>query len=840
MSSNATRLTCFALISALELDLRSLILLAPDQEALSWSSSLLEKLNRRAGTSGSLVSRERLLEYFDFADAFEVVLANQDAFDSAASGMVKSQAKELGRLTQVRNRVAHSRPMEIDDLAVTLDVCREFAKNSSWVELRTTLTRLEEEPEYVLGLTIQLPSDSVRVTLNNLPIPEFDETGFFGRKKELARIKKALLGPYPVVSVLGDGGIGKTAIALRAAYDLIDDSRADYDAVVWVTAKSTVLTGSEIQTISGAIQSSLGLFESAVSEMGGAIAASDATAELLGYLENFKVLLILDNLETVTDQRLRDFLLDLPLGSKVLITSRIGLGIENPVKLGPLDEDESVRLLRALASIRDVKLLRSMDDGALRNLASKMNGHPLFIRWLVTGVQAGKRPAELVSGNGILLDFCMSNVYDKLGQDARQVLGVMQAVRGARAQGEIAFLCNLGARRIQAALLDLMTTNFVIMKQSVVEDLDGVYEVGDFALQYLAKNHSIDTRTRGLIAERAQQLLELGHQMRSDGSRNRYAWSTIDVRGAHDVPAARFLVEALRALEHENPDEALRLGSEAQTLAPTYYEAWRIEGVAHEARHDLLAAQRAFEISSDLAPFSAVIGYHYGAFLQRLGDHHKALQVLQKAATSEDSARIRHEIALVHFVLANYLETIDVCSTLLVEARAERHVDIDLELALRAAVFGAEQAKFDGRLADALVLIEAGYGCFKNARVDWVNATNADFAVRLKDLSLLIATLGGADDYMRKKSEELSSSLLDRLRVADPVFLGRATSIVANVETDRAFGFIKADPQDRFFHRSDLLDRTQWDSFSSNVIVAFDADDKDSRGPRARRVRLLD
>ncbi|MDP4332872.1 NB-ARC domain-containing protein [Curtobacterium sp. A7_M15] len=729
--------------------------------------------------------------------------------------------------------------MEIDDLAVTLDVCRSFAVGPEWIELAQTIRRLESEPEYVLGLTIQLPSDPVRVTQNNLPIPEFDETGFFGRKKELARIKKALLGPYPVVSVLGDGGIGKTAIALRAAYDLIDDSRADYDAVVWVSAKSTVLTGAEIQTISGAIQSSLGLFESAVNEIGGTSSPENATTELLGYLENFKILLILDNLETVTDQRLRDFLLDLPLGSKVLITSRIGLGIENPVKLGPLDEDDSLRLLRALASIRDVALLRSMGDGGLKNLVARMNGHPLFIRWLVTGVQAGKRPAELVSGNGILLDFCMSNVYDKLDADARQVLGAMQAVRGSRAQGEIAFLCNLGARRVQAALLQLMTTNFVIMKRSVVEDLDGVYEVGDFALQYLAKNHSIDARTRGLFSERSQQLLDLGHQMRADGARNRYYWATIDVRGAHDVPAARFLVEALRALERGNPDEALTACAEAQTLAPTYHEAWRVEGIAHEARHDILSAQQAFEVSFDLAPQSAVAAYHFGTFLQRIGDQTRALQLLQTAAKYDNTARIRHEIATAHFSIGRYLEVVDICSTLLHEARSERHVNVDLLLALRAAVFGAEQAKFDGRLADALVLIEAGYECFRTARIEWLSAAHSDLMVRLRDLAAVIVSLGGGDTYIDSKSTELSSKVIDRLRIVDVALLGRETSVVANFDSDRGFGFISSLPQDRFFHKSDLIDRADWEVVDQNVIVAFDSDDKDGRGPRARRVRML-
>ncbi|CAM5328033.1 hypothetical protein SRIMM317S_01582 [Streptomyces rimosus subsp. rimosus] len=41
---------------------------------------------------------------------------------------------------------------------------------------------------------------------------------------------------------------------------------------------------------------------------------------------------------------------------------------------------------------------------------------PLYIRWFVAGVQAGKRPEELFNGNELLLDFCMSNVYQYLNE----------------------------------------------------------------------------------------------------------------------------------------------------------------------------------------------------------------------------------------------------------------------------------------------------------------------------------------------------------------------------------------------------------------------------------------
>jgi hypothetical protein len=407
--------------------------------------------------------------------------------------------------------------MEVNDLATSLDVARALNKADSgnWETTRDTLERLQKTPEFVLGLTIQLPSDPDDRAFNNLPVPDFDETGFMGRANEIRRIKKAILGPYPVVSILGDGGIGKTSIALKVAYELLDDDAAKFDAIVWVTAKSTILTTGEIQNISGAIQDSLGLFEEAARNLGG-IVGEDPMAELLDYLESFRVLLILDNLETVNDQGLRDFLLDLPNGSKVIITSRIGLGIENPVKLEPLAPAESKGLLKALASIRDVKILRELDEVGLDKLVAKLQGHPLYIRWLVAGVQSGKRPSDLVRNNSLLLDFCMSNVYNKLGERARGVLQSMQVMPGVRSQGELAYLNALKAIPIQSALLELMTTNFVALRRSGDDELEAGYETSDFASQYLSQHHPVEAIFRGEVTARSHELSDIAAKLRYD------------------------------------------------------------------------------------------------------------------------------------------------------------------------------------------------------------------------------------------------------------------------------------------------------------------------------------
>ncbi|HEX8324053.1 MAG TPA: hypothetical protein VF595_09075, partial [Tepidisphaeraceae bacterium] len=130
----------------------------------------------------------------------------------------------------------------------------------------------------------------------------------------------------------------------------------------------------------------------------------------------------------------------------------IGLGIENPVNLAPLTDDDAANLLRAVARIREVKVINTMDVETISNMIAKLKGHPAFIKWLVAGVQAGRRPSDLVSDNALLLDFCMSNVYDQLSEETRAVLRSMQVLQGPRSQAELAYINNVTATAIQSAL----------------------------------------------------------------------------------------------------------------------------------------------------------------------------------------------------------------------------------------------------------------------------------------------------------------------------------------------------------------------------------------------------
>lgn len=851
MSLSATRLTCFALLSSMEEDLRAAIL-----GACGENDDAREILNSDRHDRAALrLAREvgaqaksnilNLVPYLDFSDAYEVLSGIKTRLPEEVQASLQVFAPSLGKLTQVRNRVAHTRPMEIDDLAVVHDVAKGIyaASPSLWGNLSRTLKKLEENPAYVLGLTINLVSDPDNAPQHNLPAPEFDETGFFGRRKELDRIKKAIKGAYPVVSILGDGGIGKTSIALKAAYELLDDPHSPFDAFVWVTAKATILTVNEIQRISGAIENSLGLFASAAEQLGGQQAkrSADPVAEVLSYLEYFKVLLILDNMETVLDQRLRDFLLDLPMGSKVIITSRIGLGIENPVSLAPLSNEDSTRLLQKLARVRNVDALQGLPAPAMSKMVQAMKGHPAYIRWFVAGVQAGKRPEELLHENDLLLEFCMSNVYGHLTEKARTVLRSMQVLPGRRSQAELAFLNEYSAGDIQSSLLELITTNFIQMQGASMDQVsDTTYQLTDFGKQYLDKRHAVNSLDRALFEGRSRELADLGMRLQAESTASPYDPQTLDIKGPGDFSTARLLREAFRSYDRGDVDGALVTCHEAQKLSPGYHESWRVEAYIQAGRRDITAAQAAYERAYELASDSATMKYLYGSFLVAEAiDVPMGLKLLQQAAViAEVPPIVVNEIAWAHIQLGDYEAAVTSASHAITLRPDLQDGSIAMSMGARAGVYDAmkkvESAHFEG----AVESIEAALDLIESGRVEMLSGEPADRIVQLIDIGdKLLRRID--DDFLIENLENFNARLKDRLRSIDPSLLDRRIGLVTNMPPDKLFGFVRSWGDDFFFHLDDLIREDEWSFLYSGVTVAFRPDAENLRGPRAVELRWL-
>jgi tetratricopeptide (TPR) repeat protein len=220
---------------------------------------------------------------------------------------------------------------------------------------------------------------------NNLP----RRTSFFGRKKEMETVMRALSPEDRTWGVLVDGigGIGKTSLAVESAH--ICDERRLFEAFVFVSAKQNALMPGGIREQTPAARTLDEFLNETARILDRAdipkLAADARRRELLDALRERPTLLVYDNLETLTkeeQEEMADFLRELPQGCKAIITSR-RRGGEGSVwlRLEKLDWNAARQIIAAEAE-RDAGLaakLQRAGRARWQELYDATGGSPLAL-----------------------------------------------------------------------------------------------------------------------------------------------------------------------------------------------------------------------------------------------------------------------------------------------------------------------------------------------------------------------------------------------------------------------------------------------------------------------------
>jgi tetratricopeptide (TPR) repeat protein len=239
-------------------------------------------------------------------------------------------------------------------------------------------------PEVVQILAPKIP--------NNLPRRQ----AFFGRAKEMETVMRTLSPDDRTWGVLldGIGGIGKSAIAIEAAYR--SQEAGTFQAFVFVTAKTKILDPSSIKELNPPAKTLDEFLNETARVLGqpgiAKLTGDEKRRSLIDALRSMRTLLIYDNLETLTKEEqegIADFLRELPQGCKAVITSR-RRGGEGGVWL-------RVEKLDWNAALGIIKNQMSLDEG----LASKLN-RVGEARWQELFDETNGSPLALVHTLGLM------------------------------------------------------------------------------------------------------------------------------------------------------------------------------------------------------------------------------------------------------------------------------------------------------------------------------------------------------------------------------------------------------------------------------------------------------
>jgi len=654
---SAIRLTCFALISAIETDLRQLIQLASQNSSVVISlpddvrKNAFQRWSFDHNSINELLNNDiELLEYTDFAELSKILNVNNELLNTYLTDL-SDLSNKLILLSPARNRVCHSRPLEGNDFADLFDFAsfiKSGVSNFNWPELTQTIARLEKEPTYVLHLVI--PSfwslESTQV-MNNLPLPDFDETGFMGRISDRQEINRLITSStIPLITITGEGGVGKTALALRCLYDLLTVNTS-FDAIVWYSLKLKALSVKGIEDIRDSMKSTFSLVQTLSKDIIGTHEEhtfDEYMDEIIEYMRNFNILLAIDNYESINDHSLRKLFTSIPNGSKIILTSRFGYGeLELRYKLDQLDSKTAIDLMRRFARTLNVLELTKSSSKTIGDYCNKLFYNPLLIKWFVRGVSLGHDPNSITQRKGdnfvTALKFCFENLYDKLSESEKNLLHVLASARKPLTQTELYYLSSQLFKKekdtVDWALINLHSSSMLkrtIDNTKTSGESSNKYALTDIALEYISSVSPPNPTIYNNVQAEMKKIREMTELNLKYSSSYKYDTRAIIADTTDQKICASYLYHALKFQVKNQSEEARNKIKEAKELLPHYSETYRISGFIEADCRNYYKATEEYEIAISLSPKSTICLYVYGLYLQKhLEDNTQAIVQFEKA-----------------------------------------------------------------------------------------------------------------------------------------------------------------------------------------------------------------
>ena len=864
------RLTLYAIVSSIENDARILIsstLLSDANVSELFPQQLLQNAQDRMRKSAHLaLSSDKdfeLLHFMDFGDHFQTLQRWSARLNNGTKRIVAG-TKRIETLIAIRNRVMHGRPLDFDDLPFTKNFADELTNSDpfNWTGTREILKSLRRDPSFAFEFEEDFELEINDPLFHNLPSPDFDDTGFVGRNEQLDRFKRALKGNFPIITILGDGGLGKTSLAVKGLYDSLNELSADFDAIIWTTAKTTALTATGIVEIENAIRDSAGMFRAAASAIDN-IGNEDPQKAIQEWLTHFRILLVIDNLETILDEAIRHFASDVPRGSKILFTTRVGLGAYDfPIDLPGLSEKESIEYLRRVCDVYNINILEKGSREYAQDICQRLGYSPLAIKWFVQAIRAGGKPASLLADPKLVLRFCVANVVDGLSEAARQTLNALVIANRPHTLASLHFILQDDLVTISNALRELRAANLVVVSPSQRVGGDDFYLLKPLANFYVRNYFPPSQEIQKELKQRQNQLSFARDRIASARKiANVYNPNFIFIReddAESDYIVADYLASAMNSLRRNRGDEAEGFINKAKDMSPNYFEVHRVEAFYAATEGNPLRADTAYERAVALKPDYAPLRCLYGGFLMRNDDPERAKEQFEIAVKlDENEPSNRLQLARVYTRLRQFgeaktlLERIEERSLsfkakkILMESWLQLHhqkinfaiLQFNQDNAFEAINGLAEHLSqidvplLDDKHFDTLSRIPPLLHRFCNEERGSERSAVAEHAIQLLDDLLAIAR----GTFTRPQLPEAAPPTNDK----PSALPGHRTGTIKTVVDGKQFGFIREDNgSEWFFHRSHLARTSEFESLEHGLRVRFEIG-RNEKGICAVSVEIL-
>lgn len=628
-----TKGRAFQLIDAFEQDLRFFIdqyvldHLPPDV-ALGKDFPSVDT-RRRADDSGQ--PELSVSNYLYLRQAYDTLLRNSAGVPRDLGDELSQNLAGMDNLAGVRNRVMHGRPLRVDDLDNTYSFLSLF--NSRYFALTNqVMERLHADKTW--EPTFESTPAPLERVLHNLPSADYEETGLIGRSKDVKSISDLLLkGRDRMITVTGEGGIGKTALALQVAYQLVDAVDPFFEAVLWVSLKNEVLTPAGVRSISDALRNITGATEA----LGKALDTSfkGSVDELSDYLSGLRCLIIIDNLESAQGTEVLGLYDALPETVTFLFTSRVGIGqVERRFPLEGLHPDDAVLLFRKFSARRQQTALAGMEKEKMLATLASLRFSPLAIRWSILCVESGRTLTDTLRNQTELLKFCVDNVYEALTSDAKLILAILRSLDRSITFDELAVLSAISVDVLRRSAQDL-SQGSLLTRTPTSRGLEAdMLELSATARAYLPRTDHTSEYMNGVLARESAYIHDREEHRHAEDDRV-LDTNVIRLRSPEDEPTAYLLRIALRFTFSGNFDGAEDYVARARSLNPGFFEVDRVEAFLASIRGDIARASARYRTAmseADSDEHRAAVAHFYAGHLARVGHDVPAAITLELTA----------------------------------------------------------------------------------------------------------------------------------------------------------------------------------------------------------------
>ena len=326
----------------------------------------------------------------------------------------------------------------------------------------------------------QNKSYSYNITSN---LPRLDHE-FIGRDREIERILLSLSKVHRnyLIKITGVGGVGKSALAIEAASRCIEESKKNrpnrnedlcFDAVVWTSAKKERLNLDKIEGLNHARDTLQHIYADVLRIVDPerykmTPDKEKLKAETVRCLSSKRVLLVIDNMETIDDVNVYDFLEDLPEPSKAIITDR-RITEDNAnmhVHLGHLSETETIELIDSHCRSIEVNFTNEEKN----DIATQTGGNPLAVIWTIGQVAAtGSSVADIISrltksDSKHVLEYLFNVSFQHTSPVSRLILEVLSFTNTPLEGKSLARWLILGEDEVRAAINKLYKLGLIYYK----------------------------------------------------------------------------------------------------------------------------------------------------------------------------------------------------------------------------------------------------------------------------------------------------------------------------------------------------------------------------------------